>query len=32
LIEIVQTELFGAIHVKMKSAENSYADGPNYEV
>ena len=32
LIEIVQTELFGAIHVKMKSAENSYAEGPNYEV
>ena len=32
LIEIVQNELFGVIHVKKKSAKDHYAEGPNYEV
>ena len=32
LIEIVQNELFGAIHVKKKSAKDSFEEGPNYEV
>ncbi len=32
LIEIVQNELFGVIHVKKKSAKDHFAEGPNYEV